>query len=152
MDAEKLNAVIIIGAIIQVALIIMFIVLVQSVVQIKNHLLRMANKTYAEYMSMADIEQYIGNTEKRKEYLLRAKYILEKSIEQAPQKEYSDYLQLADIELRVGNSEKYKECLLAAKDLREKWLAQIKVEGYDKAYIQSVEISISEIEQKLLDA
>ncbi len=71
-----MTAIIIIGAIIQLALLIVFFVMASNVSKIKKHLLK-TDATGERYFNKAQEEIQIGHKEKAKEYLLRAKYYYE---------------------------------------------------------------------------
>lgn len=66
---------IVIACIIQVVVLVVFFVMAKNISTIKKHITN--NLTVIKYTHMADEEIYIGNKEKAKEYLLRAKYICE---------------------------------------------------------------------------
>lgn len=78
-----MGALVVIGAVVQLATLIVFFVLAFNVSKIKDSIV----KPYSgkQYLSMADEEKYIGNKDKAKEYLMRAKYRYETGLEQ-----YSD--------------------------------------------------------------
>ncbi len=65
---------IVIGAIIQLITLIVFFVMGFNIEKIRRELEVVSGQ---RYMEMAEEEKYIGNKEKAKEYLLRAKYRFE---------------------------------------------------------------------------
>ena len=65
---------IIIGAIIQLFTLIVFFIMASNISKIKKHLLRMVDDGGYMYFNMAKEELYVGDKEKSKDLLLRAKY------------------------------------------------------------------------------
>jgi predicted Holliday junction resolvase-like endonuclease len=88
-DFESIESAIKIACIIQVVVLIVFFYMAYNVSLIKKHLLK-SRKTEREYMKMAEIEKYVGSKDKAKEYLLRAKYILEEKIQYVSASENED--------------------------------------------------------------
>lgn len=66
---------VIVAAVVQTVILVVFFLLANNVAEIKKQLNR--RPTIKEYIDMAAEEKYIGNKEKAKEYLFRAKYQLE---------------------------------------------------------------------------
>ena len=69
-----MSAAVTIGAIIQIITLIVFFVMAGNISKINK---RIASISGEEYLRMAEEEKYIGDKEKAKEYLLRAKYRFE---------------------------------------------------------------------------
>ena len=72
-----MNTAIIIVAIIQIITLIVFFVMASNIGKIKNHLLHKASGD--DFLAMASLEEYLGNKEKAREHLLRAKYRIKTS-------------------------------------------------------------------------
>lgn len=69
---EELQTILIIGAIINIIVLIVFFVMASNVSKILKHLTKRNN--YTNYLDLAAEEIYIGNKEKAKEYLLKAEF------------------------------------------------------------------------------
>jgi hypothetical protein len=72
---EIMGVVFVVVGLIQIVTLIMFFIMVGNISTIKNTILKFGDGETVEYLIYkADEETYIGNTDKAKEYLLRAKH------------------------------------------------------------------------------
>ena len=85
---EDLQTILIVGAIINFIVLIVFFVMAGNIAAIKKEFTKSLDIN--DYVEKSNEEKFIGNKEKAEEWLLRALYHLNKSIEQA-QKNTSDY-------------------------------------------------------------
>lgn len=77
---DDLYTVLIIGAIIQIAILIVFFVMAGNVAAIKRKVLE--NQSFQDYIDKSNEEKFIGNYTNAKEWLLKAEYRLLKKKEE----------------------------------------------------------------------